>query len=180
MSQQRFDQQSTVQVRLAQHFLTLLKDPGLNLEDVRRTALLRKVLHHLAHVGHAKAIIVLGQLVTQDQLGLVEKPIEQQQQRHGCPGVGQLAGRLLLLEQLLHTVGHQGTLFMHAVLMKTQGQQRRAGRQGGRLCDSRAGRGIRHRADWQLFGRGRPAIERNGTVARALRHRLLATGGLGT
>ncbi|MNN21245.1 hypothetical protein D3C81_1345580 [compost metagenome] len=53
MGQQSFQQQQAVEVRLAQHLLALLEDPRLHLEHLGLPALLRKVLHHLAHIGQA-------------------------------------------------------------------------------------------------------------------------------
>lgn len=53
VSQQRFKQQGAVEVGLAQYLLALFEDPCLHLQHLGLAALLRQVLHDLAHIGQA-------------------------------------------------------------------------------------------------------------------------------
>ncbi|MNE72733.1 hypothetical protein D3C80_1687000 [compost metagenome] len=53
MGQQGFKQQHAIEVGLAQHLLALFQDPRLDLQDLALPALLRQVLHHLAHISQA-------------------------------------------------------------------------------------------------------------------------------
>ncbi len=53
VGEQRFEQQYTIEVGLAQHLLALLENPRLDLEHLGLPALLRQVLQHLAHVRQA-------------------------------------------------------------------------------------------------------------------------------
>ncbi|MNJ77077.1 hypothetical protein D3C77_744930 [compost metagenome] len=51
--QQRFEQQHAIEIGLGQDLLALGEDPVLNFQDFALAALLRQVLHNLAHIAQA-------------------------------------------------------------------------------------------------------------------------------